>query len=112
MRQLQGRTVSAHALTHAHPDHQGSSHAVCERLGIPLWCGEGDVPAMETPGRDQKPQSPALAQLGAGTLLDGAAPPRRARAARGRRGRGLHRAGDARALASGTSPSGARPTAC
>jgi hydroxyacylglutathione hydrolase len=50
MRQLAGRTVTAHALTHAHPDHQGSSHAVCERLGIPLWCGQGDVPAMETPG--------------------------------------------------------------
>jgi glyoxylase-like metal-dependent hydrolase (beta-lactamase superfamily II) len=50
MRQLAGRTVTAHALTHAHPDHQGSSHAICERLGVPLWCGQGDVPAMETPG--------------------------------------------------------------
>jgi glyoxylase-like metal-dependent hydrolase (beta-lactamase superfamily II) len=50
LRQLRGRTVGAHALTHAHPDHQGSSHAICERLGIPLWCGSGDVQAMETPG--------------------------------------------------------------
>jgi glyoxylase-like metal-dependent hydrolase (beta-lactamase superfamily II) len=50
MRQIAGRDVSAHALTHAHPDHQGSSHAICERLGIPLWCGQGDVPAMESPG--------------------------------------------------------------
>jgi hydroxyacylglutathione hydrolase len=50
MRQIAGRAVTAHALTHAHPDHQGSSHAICERLGIPLWCGQGDVPAMETPG--------------------------------------------------------------
>ena len=50
MRQIRGRPVSAHALTHAHPDHQGSSHAICEALGIPLWCGEGDVTAMETPG--------------------------------------------------------------
>ncbi|HYB24344.1 MAG TPA: MBL fold metallo-hydrolase [Solirubrobacteraceae bacterium] len=49
MRELAGRTLSAHALTHAHPDHQGSSHAICTRLGIPLWCGQGDVPAMETP---------------------------------------------------------------
>jgi hydroxyacylglutathione hydrolase len=49
LRQLAGREVNAHALTHAHPDHQGSSHAVCERLGIPLWCGQGDVPAMERP---------------------------------------------------------------
>lgn len=48
LRQLRGRTVTAHALTHAHPDHQGASHAVCETLGIPLWCGERDVQAMET----------------------------------------------------------------
>ena len=50
MRQIAGRTVSAHALTHVHPDHQGSSHAICEQLGMPLWCGRGDVPAMEVPG--------------------------------------------------------------
>jgi hydroxyacylglutathione hydrolase len=43
LRQLAGRTVRAHALTHAHPDHFGSSHAVCERLGLPLWCGERDA---------------------------------------------------------------------
>jgi hydroxyacylglutathione hydrolase len=47
MRQLQGHPVTAHALTHAHADHQGSSHAICERLKIPLWCGREDVPAME-----------------------------------------------------------------
>jgi hydroxyacylglutathione hydrolase len=49
-RQIDGCRLSAHALTHAHPDHQGSSHAICQRLGIPLWCGQGDVPAMETAG--------------------------------------------------------------
>jgi hydroxyacylglutathione hydrolase len=59
MRQIRGRTVSAHALTHAHPDHQGSSHAICERLGIPLWCGRGDVPAMETPGAISNSQAPS-----------------------------------------------------
>ena len=59
MRQIAGRTLTAHALTHAHPDHQGSSHAICERLGIPLWCGEGDVPAMETPGAITNPKAPA-----------------------------------------------------
>jgi glyoxylase-like metal-dependent hydrolase (beta-lactamase superfamily II) len=58
MRQIEGRRVSAHALTHAHPDHQGSSHAICERLGIPLWCGQGDVPAMETPGAISNSQAP------------------------------------------------------
>jgi hydroxyacylglutathione hydrolase len=50
MRQIAGKTVTAHALTHVHPDHQGSSHAICEKLDIPLWCGRADVPAMEIPG--------------------------------------------------------------
>jgi glyoxylase-like metal-dependent hydrolase (beta-lactamase superfamily II) len=49
-RQLHGRSLTAHALTHAHPDHQGSSHAVCQRLQLPLWCSAGDAPAMETDG--------------------------------------------------------------
>jgi hydroxyacylglutathione hydrolase len=48
LRQLRGRRIAAHALTHAHPDHQGASKEVCEKLGIPLWCGERDVEAMET----------------------------------------------------------------
>jgi glyoxylase-like metal-dependent hydrolase (beta-lactamase superfamily II) len=47
LRQLEGRMITAHALTHAHPDHQGASKEVCEALGIPLWCGEADADAME-----------------------------------------------------------------
>ncbi len=47
LRDLQGRDVSAHALTHAHFDHYGSSHAVCEQRGVPLWCGAADVEAVE-----------------------------------------------------------------
>jgi hydroxyacylglutathione hydrolase len=50
LRQIRGRAVRAHALTHAHPDHQGASHEICETLEIPLWCGEGDVEAMERGG--------------------------------------------------------------
>jgi len=50
LRQLRGHHLSAHALTHVHPDHQGASHAICQRLSIPLWCGEHDTPRMETPG--------------------------------------------------------------
>jgi hydroxyacylglutathione hydrolase len=46
--QLRGHRVTAHALTHAHPDHQGSSQRVCETLGIPYWVGEGDVAAAES----------------------------------------------------------------
>ena len=47
LRQLRDRPPAAHALTHVHPDHQGSSHRICETLGIPLWCPEGDAAAME-----------------------------------------------------------------
>jgi hydroxyacylglutathione hydrolase len=48
-KQVKGRNLAAHALTHAHPDHQGSSHAVCSALGLPLWCGAADADAMEDP---------------------------------------------------------------
>lgn len=58
LKQIAGRRLSTHALTHAHPDHQGSSHAICERLQIPLWCGRGDAPAMETPGGISNSQAP------------------------------------------------------
>ncbi len=47
LRDLEGRDVAAHALTHAHPDHYGSSHAICRKLGIPMWCGAADVEAVE-----------------------------------------------------------------
>jgi hydroxyacylglutathione hydrolase len=53
-RQLEGHKVAAHALTHAHPDHQGASREVCERLGIELWCGERDADAMESGKLGQK----------------------------------------------------------
>jgi hydroxyacylglutathione hydrolase len=47
MRQIADRQITANALTHAHFDHYGSSHAICEALGIPLWCGAADVEAVE-----------------------------------------------------------------
>jgi hydroxyacylglutathione hydrolase len=47
LRQLGGHRITAHALTHAHPDHQGASSALCRRLDLPLWCGRGDADAME-----------------------------------------------------------------
>ncbi|MGZ4202200.1 MAG: MBL fold metallo-hydrolase, partial [Thermoleophilaceae bacterium] len=58
LRQLDGHEVAAHVLTHAHPDHQGASHQICERLGIPLWCGEADADAAENPVliRERQPQ--------------------------------------------------------
>jgi glyoxylase-like metal-dependent hydrolase (beta-lactamase superfamily II) len=41
-------TVSAHAITHAHFDHQGGSRGICTALGIPFWCGSGDREAVES----------------------------------------------------------------
>lgn len=46
-RQLRRCRLRVHALTHAHPDHCGASHALCSRWNVPLWCGAGDAPAME-----------------------------------------------------------------
>ena len=45
--ELEGHALGGHALTHVHPDHQGASREVCERRGVPLMCGAGDVDAME-----------------------------------------------------------------
>jgi hydroxyacylglutathione hydrolase len=46
-KQTAGRDLSLLALTHAHPDHQGSAKVVCEERDIPLACHEADVDAME-----------------------------------------------------------------
>jgi hydroxyacylglutathione hydrolase len=69
LRQVRDRAVRAHALTHAHPDHQGASHAVCERLGIPFWVPERDADAAERPEliRERQPNHP-IAQFFARTL--------------------------------------------
>lgn len=47
LKQVAGRPLAAHALTHAHPDHYGASSAVCDALGLPLWCGADDAEAVE-----------------------------------------------------------------
>jgi glyoxylase-like metal-dependent hydrolase (beta-lactamase superfamily II) len=44
-RQLRDRTVRLVALTHCHPDHQGSARALCEHFGAPLACHEADAAA-------------------------------------------------------------------
>ena len=99
LRQIAGHAVTAHALTHAHPDHQGASHAICERLEIPLWCGVGDVPAMETPGAITNSQAPGWLNRLQDALLDRTAAPGRPRAEGGRRGRRASRCWRPRALA-------------
>lgn len=60
LKQVRDRHLVTHALTHAHPDHYGASHAVCEELGLPLWCGAADAEAVENgkvvgPGRRMLP---------------------------------------------------------
>jgi hydroxyacylglutathione hydrolase len=57
LRQLKGHTVTALALTHAHPDHSGSSDEVCGKLGLEYWVGEKDVPYAEEPTRLAEIQS-------------------------------------------------------
>ncbi len=49
LKQIEGRAVATHALTHAHSDHQGASKEVCETLGIPYWVSERDADAAENP---------------------------------------------------------------
>ncbi len=58
--QLDGRAVHAHALTHAHPDHQGASDEVCGKLGIEYWVAEKEVPYAERPATigDAQPGHP------------------------------------------------------
>ena len=60
LRQVEQRPIAAHALTHAHPDHQGASHEVCERLGVPFWVGDADAAAAENPDliRERQPDHP------------------------------------------------------
>lgn len=65
LRQLRGHEVTIHVVTHAHPDHFGSSHVVCDALGVPLWTGELDAPAIETarPVVPTSAISPLLARM-------------------------------------------------
>ena len=47
LKQIEGRDVNAHALTHAHPDHDGATKEISQKLGIPVWCGANDVELAE-----------------------------------------------------------------
>ena len=55
LRQVAGRELKAHVVTHAHPDHFGSSKAVCDALSIPLWAGAADRTAIQTGTPQMKP---------------------------------------------------------
>lgn len=43
---LEGRSVRAHALTHAHADHAGGSGRIAAALEVPVWVGPGDAGAL------------------------------------------------------------------
>ncbi|WP_299366840.1 MBL fold metallo-hydrolase [uncultured Tateyamaria sp.] len=45
---LQGKAVGAHALTHAHVDHQGATAAIARALNLPVWCHGIERNAVET----------------------------------------------------------------
>jgi hydroxyacylglutathione hydrolase len=61
-RQLAGRQLVAHLLTHAHVDHAGCAAWLCRTLGVPLWCGAGDAAAI-TSGRVDSHGSPWVNRL-------------------------------------------------
>jgi hydroxyacylglutathione hydrolase len=48
LRQLEGRRVDAHVVSHAHCDHQGSSAPVAAALGVPVWAPAAEVAAIES----------------------------------------------------------------
>ena len=60
LKDLRGHTITAHALTHAHADHQGVSKVVCERFEVPFWVGANDADAAERPEliRERQPDKP------------------------------------------------------
>ena len=89
---VKGMRLSAHALTHAHPDHQGASAQLCQKRDIPLWCGEGDREVVESGNMRAQYRNPngwiARAQ---NRLLFGPRSPGRSRARGGRPDRRLRR---------------------
>ena len=48
LKELQGRPVGAHALTHAHYDHAGGSKRVMDALDVPMWAPAGDAADVES----------------------------------------------------------------
>jgi hydroxyacylglutathione hydrolase len=47
LKHLRNHPLRLVALTHCHPDHQGTAQAICRTFAVPLACHTADVPAME-----------------------------------------------------------------
>lgn len=48
LKALRGHEVRTHVVTHAHGDHVGGSKTVSDALRVPVWCGPGDVDAVQS----------------------------------------------------------------
>lgn len=64
-----GRSVAAHAITHAHGDHVGGSKRVVDALGVPFWCPAGDADDVEA-GRQVVADTWARPLMSAGAKFD------------------------------------------
>ena len=69
LEQIDGRSISAHAITHAHGDHVGGSRQIVEALGVPFWCPEGDADDVEA-GRQVVAESAIKPLMKAGAKFD------------------------------------------
>ena len=109
VKQIGDRKLSAHALTHAHPDHQGASHHVCTTLGIPYWVAGGGRRGGREPEADPRAAAVAPDRAVHGSRFTG--PPTRStgRCATGTRS-GTSGSSTRRATRPGTSCSGGRAT--
>lgn len=56
VRQLRGRELAGHVITHAHADHQGASAALARALDLPVLAGHADADAIER--GDLRPATP------------------------------------------------------
>jgi hydroxyacylglutathione hydrolase len=70
-RMLDGRDISAIALTHAHGDHAGSLKRLAAQFQAPVWCGAADRDAIENgrlvlPPKIKRPRLGALVNAAAG----------------------------------------------
>lgn len=63
LRDVRGRIVARHVLTHAHVDHAGGTRKVLDALRVPVAAGEKDLPAMHS-GRVEMEVPGALRKAG------------------------------------------------
>ncbi len=111
LRQVDDHDLAAHALTHAHPDHQGASHNVCEQPRHPVLGRRGRRRRRRESRADRRAPARPLHRPAVLQDLHRPRPPGRPQAGRGRRGRPASRSFTSPATRPDTSPSGASPTA-